>query len=524
MGCGNANLDVVVVGSGAAGLTAALTAQLQGAKVTLVESENHLGGTSAIGGGNLWIPGNNPMGRAGHMDNLDGAFVYLRRVSGSRPTVENARAFIEHGPRLVDFIETRSAIRFSSIARHDYHADWEGAGFGRSLEPEPLDAGRLLASQNDWFRTNPTRAPLTYSEYRAGADLELVTERRRRDVRTQGAALIAGLGHAALDAGVRMLRGKGLARLDRMGKSGFRVDLTDGTRISTPAVVLAAGGFAADPATRRALLPSIDFVSLAAGRAAGDGIRAGLNCGAGLSGIGDGWLGAVHVPEDSRSPFLVVRELALPGSMLVNGDGLRFVNEALGYNDVGRGMLAFDPSRGNYPAERSWLIFDAAFRSRHSVLGVSPDASIPAGWHKAGSIAALAASLKVPFAGLERSVQRMNEAATKGFDDEFGRGGDAHQRFNGDPNHEPNPCLGTIAQAPFFAAPIVPGLCGTKGGLAVDEKARVLDRDGGPIAGLFACGDVAETVMGFGYAGAGASIGPAMTFGMLAGETIVKPN
>lgn len=518
---GMMNVDVVVVGSGAAGLTAALTAKLRGASVAIVEAEDVLGGTSAIGGGNLWIPGNGPMLRAGRADDPAEALVYLRRVSGPRPAIENARAFIEHGRRLVDFLETHSALRFSSIARHDYHADWDGAGFGRSLEPEPFEAGRHLGGRGAWFRTNPTRAPLTYSEYRTGPNPELVAERRQRDVRTQGAALIAGLGHAALTAGVDVLRGVGLARLERMNGAGFLVDLTDGNRFATRSVVLASGGFASNPAMRRALLPGVEFVSLAAGRAAGDGIRGGLDCGAGLFGIGDGWLGAVHVPEDGRAPFLVVRELALPGSMLVNGDGRRFVNEALGYNDVGRGMLAFDPARACYPAARSWLIFDDAFRLRYPVLGTPPGAPVPANWHQADSIADLSNALMFPERELASSVEQMNYVAKSGHDYRFGRGSDAHQRFNGDAGHEPNPCLGTISQAPFYAAPIVPGLCGTKGGLAVNEQARVLDRDGAPISGLYACGDVAASVMGFGYAGAGASIGPAMTFAMLAGEAIV---
>lgn len=512
------SVDVVVVGSGAAGMTAALSARLKGADVALVEFDELFGGTSAIGGGNLWIPGSTPMVRSDRHDDPGRALSYLRQVSGHQPSIENARAFIEHGPRMVDLVEQNSALRFSSIARFDYHADWDGAAFGRSLEPHPFDAGGLLGTQAHWFRTNPTRAPLTYSEYRAGPDPGLVAERRIHDVRTQGAALVSGLGHALLLAGARMTRGAGLEMLERDGTDTYLAVLTNGDRLKAKSVILASGGYAANAGMRRALLPSVEFVSLASGRAWGDGIRAGLDCGAGLSGIGDGWLGAVHVPQDGRPPFLVVRELALPGSMLINGDGRRFVNEALGYNDVGRGMLSFDPSRGRFFCAEAWLIFDASFRARHPVLGVGPLDAVPGVWRQAESIAALADSLSMSARDLQQSVDRMNDAAVSGIDAQFGRGQDEHQRFNGDARHGPNPCLGTILQAPFYAAPIVPGLCGTKGGLAVDERARVLDRSGEPIPGLFACGDVAESVMGFGYAGAGASIGPAMTFGMLAAE------
>lgn len=513
-------IDAVVVGSGAAGLTAALALRHLGASVTIFEAEEVLGGTSAIGGGNLWIPGSAPMTRAGYSDDLDQAYAYLRRVSGPQPLPANARAFLRHGARMIDFLESRTALRFSSIPRPDYHPSWPGAGFGRSLEPEPFEAGAHLGDKAGWFRTSPTRPPLTYVEYRAGSDQSLVAERRKCDVRTQGAALVAGLGHACLDSGVELVRSAAVSRVLPTAAGGYALTLADGRQFSARAVVLAAGGFAADPKMRRALLPPVEFTSLAAGRAAGDGIRFGLDCGADLFGIGDGWMGAVHRPEDGRAPFLVVRELALPGSMLVNADGRRFVNEALGYNDVGRGLLAFDPARGSYFCARAWLIFDASFLARWSALGIGPGHSTPGNWRQGPTIAALAQNLGIPAEKLEEAVLRMNEAAEFGEDREFGRGNDEHQRFNGDPGHHPNPCLGRIGQAPFYAAPINLGLCGTKGGLAVDEHAQVLDREGSKIEGLYACGDVATTVMGYGYAGAGASLGPAVTSAMLAAEAV----
>ena len=515
-------VDAVVVGSGAAGLTAALALRHFGASVTIIEAEDVFGGTSAIGGGNLWIPGSAAMARAGHGDDLDKAYEYLRRVSGPQPHSANARAFLRNGARMIDFLESRTALRFASIARPDYHPSWPGAGFGRSLEPEPFEAGAHLGEKAAWFRTNPTRPPLTYVEYRAGYDQSLVAARRKRDVRTQGAALVAGLGHACLDAGVELIRGVAVSRVSAKRAGGYAIALANGRQFSARAVVLAAGGFASDPKMRRALLPPVEFTSLAAGRAAGDGIRFGIDCGADLFGLGDGWLGAVHRPDDGRPPFLVVRELALPGSMLVNADGRRFVNEALGYNDVGRGLLAFDPARGRFFCAPAWLIFDAAFLARQSVLGIAPGQPVPALWRKAATIEGLAEILEMPAATLADTVLLMNEAAEAGVDLDFGRGADDHQRFNGDRHHLPNPCLGRIEQPPFYAVPIEPGLCGTKGGLAVNENAQVLDRDGREIAGLYACGDVAATVMGFGYAGAGASLGPAATSAMLAAEAIAR--
>jgi len=272
---------------------------------------------------------------------------------------------------------------------------------------------------------------------------------------------------------------------------------------------------------RGAMLP--DVVHLAGGRA---GNRRWVAVRPRLRGrfiwTGDGWLGAGHRPDDGRPPFLVVRELALPGSMLINSDGRRFVNEALGYNDVGRGMLQFDPGGGSYFCASAWLVFDADFRERRPVLGVAPGAAVPDNWRCADTIEDLANMLSVPADELVRSVTIMNDAARSGYDREFDRGGDAHQTFNGEAGYGSNPCLGIIAKVPFFTVPISPVLCGTKGGLEVDADARVIGRDRKVIDGLYACGDVASSIMGFGYAGAGASIGPAMTFAFLAAEDILR--
>jgi hypothetical protein len=218
---------------------------------------------------------------------------------------------------------------------------------------------------------------------------------------------------------------------------------------------------------------------------------------------------------------LVVRELALPGSILINEAGRRFVNESLGYNDVGSAMLVFDSAQAIYPCARSWLIFDEGFRKKYAVLGVPPNASPPSHWAQARDLSQLAAQISVPAPALAETARKMNAYADDGIDLDFGRGGDAHQRFNGDDQHGPNPCLGKLDSAPFYAASIRPGICSTKGGLAVNERGQVIDRGGEPIENLYACGDIAESVMGFGYAGAGASIGPAMTFAMLSANAIL---
>lgn len=514
--------DVAVIGSGAGALTAALVLANEGASVIVAEAEDVLGGTSAIGGGNLWIPGNPAMVRQGKPDSLDDAYTYLRKVSGTAPAEANARAFLANGAKLVQYLEDHTDLRFTSIDRPDYHPDWPGAAYGRSLEPEPFEAS-LLGDAADWFRINPGRDPVTYVEGRSGISAETVTSRRAGNVRTQGAALIAGLGQGCVARGVRLERNAAVVGVSRTA-AGFALELNGEDSLEAGAIVIGCGGFGANPALRRAYLPSVEFLPLSSGRAQGDALTLGLDLGASLSGIGQAWLGAAHSPGGGAPPRMVVRDLALPGSMLIDGSGKRFVNESLGYNDVGSAMLSFDPALAEHDHARAWLLVDERFRTRYAVLGNPPSAPPPQNWLSAPDVALLAQLISVPEASLADSIGKMNTAAETGIDPEFGRGGDAHQRFNGDEGHRPNPCLGPLDTPPYYAVPMRPGICSTKGGLAVNEVGQVIGRHGVPLPGVFACGDAAESVMGFGYAGAGASIGPAMTFAMLAAHAILLRN
>lgn len=511
--------DAAIIGAGAAGLTAAVVLGNAGAKVIVAEAERAFGGTSAIGGGNLWIPNNPIMTRDGRSDSLPEAFAYLRKVSGETPSESNVRAFLEHGPRLIEFLENHTELRFASIDRPDYHPQWYGAASGRSLEPLPFEAS-MLGSDAHLFRTNLSRAPVTYVEARAVVAPDLISARRAKDVRTQGAALIAGLGHGCLAVGVRLECNARVVSVKRCSHR-FELRLADDLIINAGAIVIASGGFGLNPTLRRAFLPSVEFLSLSAGRANGDGMGFGLDLGGALSGLGHAWLGAAHFPGGNISPCMVVRELALPGSILINETGQRFVNESMGYNDVGSAMLSFDVVEAGYPCARAWLVFDDKFRSKYTVLGNAPSMPPPTHWFRAADLNQLADLISTPGAALAESVKKMNSYAVGGVDFEFGRGGDAHQRFNGDETQGPNPCLGKLESPPFYAVPIRPGICSTKGGLAVNEYGQIIGRNGEMISNLFACGDVAESIMGYGYAGAGASIGPAMTFAMLSAKAIL---
>jgi succinate dehydrogenase/fumarate reductase flavoprotein subunit len=519
--------DVVVVGSGGAGLVAACVAADRGARVTVLEATDLFGGTTAVSGGQLWIPNSGPMRRAGFADSFDDALLYLRRVSLGTTSEEQLVAFLTAAPRLADYLETRAELPLAPIDRVDYHPDWAGARRGRTLEPLPVatdDLGPLRSR----LRRSTTRGPLTSTEARGGLNAETVQDRTRRDVRTQGSGLVAGLVAAARRRGIQLVHHHRAVALTRNSR-GYAVtaETADHARvdIESAAVVLATGGFAGSDELRRDFLPPVPAVSTAAPGSRGDAIRLGTANGGHLAGMAEAWwTPATTVPAAGRldlaTPRNLVRELAWPGSVLVNNAGRRFVNEASSYNDLGKAFLKFDPATHRYPNAPAWLIFDATYKHRYPVAGVPAGAPAPDWFTTADTLDALAAKLGINPEGLSVTARAMAGFAAVGVDDAFGRGGNAHDRFNGDSDHQPNPCLGPLQVPPFHAIEVSLGINGTKGGLVTDPTGAVLSSDNEPIAGLFACGEAAVALMGPGYAGSGASLGPALTTALLIGEAI----
>lgn len=249
----------------------------------------------------------------------------------------------------------------------------------------------------------------------------------------------------------------------------------------------------------------------------GDGIEAGQRLGAALDLMDEAWWGP-SLPLTGRAYFCLA-ERNLPGSLIVDGSGRRFVNEATPYVEAVHAMLGRDGSGPHLPA---WLVTDQSYRDRYLFAGRAPRTPLPRRWfdagvaHRADSLPALAERISVPASELRATVERFNEFAATGTDEDFGRGSSAYDRYYGDPRQRPNPCLGALRKPPFYAFSLVPGDLGTKGGLRTDEHGRVLRADGSAIAGLYAAGNASASVMGRGYAGAGATLGPAMTFGYLA--------
>jgi 3-oxosteroid 1-dehydrogenase len=540
-----AEFDVVVVGSGAAGMTAALAAAHHGLRTVVLEKTDYFGGSTARSGGGIWAPGNQVLRKAGVRDTPEQASAYLAHVAGSPVPEALRQALLARGPEMLAFVRAHTPVDFAWVPGYaDYYPEAPGGlAQGRSVEPVPLDA-RVLAAElarlNPAYLPAPPGVTITQADYRW---LSLGT-RHPRAILT--AARVSGRAARARLLKRRMLSmGQALAAGLRAGLAAKEVpvwlgtpmtgmQVTDGRvtgveviRDGRPAVVragrgvlIAAGGFERNEEMRRRYQrqpTSTEWTTGSAGNT-GDGIVAGEAAGAALDLMDDAWWGPT-IPL-SGGPYFCLAERSLPGCILVNGAGQRFVNESAPYVDAVHAMYDADsPDNPHIPA---WLITDQRYRNRYVFAGLPPRKPLPRRWYRAGavfrapSLTELAEQVGVDPGGLSKTVTRFNEFAEAGRDEDFRRGDSAYDRYYGDPRCRPNPNLAPLAQAPFYAVKIVPGDLGTKGGLRTDERARVLRPDGTPITGLYAAGNASASVMGHSYAGAGATIGPAMTFGYIA--------
>jgi len=540
-----AEFDVVVVGSGAAGMTAALTAAHHGLRVVVIEKTDRFGGSTARSGGGLWLPGNEVLRKAGVRDTPGRARAYLAYVAGDGVTQARQRALLDHGPAMLAFVRASTPVDFAWVPGYaDYYPEAPGGlAQGRSIEPVPLD-GRVLGAE--LARLNPAYAPapngitITQADYRwlslgprhpraMLATAKILgrmarTRLLRQPMLSLGQALAAGLRAGLLAREVPVWLGTPMTGL-RM--TDGRVTGVEVTRDGRPAliragrgVVLAAGGFEHNEQMRRRYQRQpigTEWTTGAAGNT-GDAITAGEAAGAALDLMDDAWWGP-SIPL-SGGPYFCLAERSLPGCLLVNGAGQRFVNESAPYVDAVHAM--YDGHCDAVPHIPSWLITDQRYRNSYVFAGLPPRKPLPRRWyaagavHRAPTVAELADQVGIDPAALAKTVVRFNEFAQAGRDEDFHRGNSAYDRYYSDPRRRPNPCLAPLDTPPFYAVKIVPGDLGTKGGLRTDERARVLRADGTPIAGLYAAGNTSAAVMGHSYAGAGATIGPAMTFGYLA--------
>jgi succinate dehydrogenase/fumarate reductase flavoprotein subunit len=515
--------DIVVAGSGAAGLTAALFAAKRGASVLVMEKSGLLGGTTAISGGQIWVPNHKRM-RAG-TDSPAAAKKYLQQVTMGEVDPGLLNSFVDAAPRMVDAIEQETGLEFAVVERPDYHSEWSGSRWGRSLEPLPtetVDLGEVATS----IRSSPYRAPLTSAEIKAGAHEKVVLQRRERRQVTQGHALVAGLVRGCLRHKVRFATSMAVTDVRKANDGSFAVSADFDEVLSTRALVFASGGFEWNEEFKQAFLACPDEGAASPPFNTGDALRIGLRLGASVANMTQAWWSAAYaIPGETYDgrPLTrnIVRELALPGSILVNADGMRFVNEAASYNALGKAFQVFDSGRNSFPNRRAWLVFDDSFRQRYTVASVSPSAPTPDWFIQGNSLEELACKAGIKSDALKQTVVRFNDMARSGCDLDFGRGQAEHDQYHSDPS-QPHRNLGPILQAPFFAVPIFLGNLGTKGGLRTDEQGHVMSMAGKAIEGLFACGNVAASWMGPGYPGAGGSLGPIMTAAYLCGNEAAR--
>jgi succinate dehydrogenase/fumarate reductase flavoprotein subunit len=556
--------DVVVVGSGAGGLATAVTAAWHGARVLVLERDAVCGGATAWSGGWLWAPGN-PLARAdGVVEDPERFRSYLRAALGPDYDGDRIDAFLDAAPRMVGFFHERTRLQFVPGSRIcDIYGDLPGAGTGhRSVAPRPVNARRLRPAVRALLRRQKYETSFLGLGIMAGPDLaaflaasrgepagllhaarrvgihlfDLVTRRRGMQL-VNGTALVGPLLQSAVDLGVEVrvsTRATGLLR-DAGGRvSGVVAQAPDGElRVTaTRGVVLAAGGFPHDVERRRALFPRApsgrEHWSLAPATADGSGTSLGESVGGRLRtdlASPAAWCPVSLVPyRNGRvGTFPHIMDRAKPGCIAVLRTGRRFVNEADGYHDVVTAMLASAPE--GEPVE-AWLVADARFVRRYP-LGMAKPRPVPlfpylrSGYLKRGrTVAELARACGIDPAGLEAAVRDCNENARRGVDPEFGRGATPFNRYGGDPAVRPNPTLAPLEKGPFYAVRVLPGSFGTFAGLATDARARVLDDADVPVPGLYAVGCDQASVMGGHYPAGGINLGPAMTFGYLAGRDL----
>jgi 3-oxosteroid 1-dehydrogenase len=548
------DVDLLVVGSGAGGLTAALRAAQGGAKVLVIEKGALWGGTSATSGGGIWIPGSHLAAAAGHPDDLEDAFGYIRALTADNVTDVQIRAYVDTAHKMLAWVEAKAGTRYAALPYPDYYPEVAGSreGFRTHLMVTAWSASILSREAFDTMQTASPAASLwgrinwlmseTYTvlfrpkgwQWTLGKGIAkywLDFPQRLRSPRdrrlTMGTAL-AGLLRAALDkaGGTFWLNSPLLSLIEEDGCVTGAVVRHEGRDLRIGArkgVVLAAGGFERNATMRAQHLKSAPKPEASGSQVynTGDAIELARQAGAALRNLDSAWWAPTfRVPGEARSRLSTV-ERALPFSIIVNQAGQRFANEALCYHRFGEAMMACDkPRAGTLP---SWFVFDARYRARYPVGAVIPgipDALLSKDVRqvlvKGRTLHELAGKMGVPLAALTETVGRFNMMVHAGKDEDFGRGDAAYDRLYGDPRVSPNPTLGTLEKAPFYALPLHLGDIGTNGGVVTDGQARALRDDGTPIQGLYAIGNMAASVMGYSYPGAGSTLGPAMTFGYLA--------
>lgn len=558
------NVDVLVIGTGASGMATAVTAASQGLKVLVVEKEARFGGTTARSGGWLWIPGTRLATEQGIHEPPGAAKDYLRHETTTHFDEKRIDAFLENGPKAIDFFTKNTCVQFDMPAVFpDYHAEATGGQpGGRSMVTRPFDGhelgkrikqlapplpeltvfGMMLGSGPEikhFMRAFKSPTSFVYVTKRLTKHFIDVVRNGRGMTLTNGNALAGRLAKAGMDLGIPVWLSSPVKKLvvEYDGVAGALVQ-HEGKSVRVNAargVVLACGGFPFDVERRKQLFPHAptgkEHFSPSPETNTGDGLRLAEAVGGRVDGTiphAAAWVPtSVTTRKDGSKgvmPHFIDR--AKPGVISVTAKGKRFTNEGNSYHDFVQAMVK---ACADEPEVSAWLICDHKALRNYGLGCVAP-APLPIGRHlrsgylkRGASVAELAKAIGVPVETLEATVGDFNRAAAQGDDPEFGKGSKAYNRYQGDALVQPNPCLAPLEAGPFYAIKLVVGDIGTFAGLVTDERTRVLDADGRAIKGLFAVGNDAASVMGGNYPGAGITLGPALTFGYVAGMTLANP-
>ena len=519
--------DVVVVGSGAAGLTAALAASSAGASVAVLERGSKFGGSSSLSGGQLWIPNNRYQKQAGVTDSKSMATEYLTRLARGRVNPSLVNSFVRYSPKALDFIVRKTPLGFA-LRDHlpDYHPEWEGGlKGGRTIDPGLFD-GTSLGKEYRTILHNP-QYHLPGGIHTTSLEFEMLMRGeevpglrgRKPSVLALGEALVGGLRKGLIDMGAPLFL---YHRATKLIVEGGRVA---GIEVRTPkgekrirakhGVVLAAGGFDWNLEMKKSYLAAPSENSAGCLTDTGDGIAMGVGAGAATSLMDEAWWFTLILKPGEKRGWLSTSERTLPGSIMVNPNGRRFANEAQNYVDMTRAMLAHNPATYAFDNVPAYLVFDSGYLSKYPVAKERKEAAEK--WLVRGeTIVDLAEKLGVNPRNLAETVSAFNKNAEAGIDPQYHRGESAYDRHWGDPS-APNPTLGPLVNPPFYGTRMLAGDIGTKGGITTDAAGRTLDGEGKVIPGLYAVGNNAASMMGPGYAGSGATLGPCITFGYLAG-------
>ena len=527
--------DIVVLGSGASALAAAVTAHGHGAsRVGLFEKADVVGGTSAMSGGMIWIPGNHHMAEAGTPDSRDAVLTYLESLSHGMILPELAEAYADTGPEMVRWFEEHTPVVFEIVESFpDYHPEQPGGSTegGRSLECPLFDFNEL----GDWrgrVSTSRQMSPhvlMNETTLGRGATTrvprEVMAEREAANLRGCGQALVGRLLKACLDRGIEPRTGhRAVGLIEDGGRvAGVRFETADGELevAATNGVVLATGGFEWNADMIRDFIrgPLERPVSIQTNT--GDGLKMAMRVGASIGNMQEAWwVPTIDVPDADGEPFawMVNRERVQPRTIMVNRAGRRFANEASNYNAFGAAFHQLDPGSFDYMNLPAFMIMDHGYMTRNGLYRYRGEGAVPGWMTAAETLAELADLIGVDGAGLEETVDRWNAHVADLDDPDFGRGRSVNDTHWGDGTRTAAATLGPLDTGPYYAVQVRPGALGTKGGPRTNADAQVLDLDGAPIAGLYAAGNVMASAMGMTYGGAGGTLGPGMVFGFAAGR------